>query len=272
MALLVEHQTRAPEIVCWIPSFFLGWWFLLFQAGLPVTFDMQVIANKPLLQYLAVEHKSKSRSRYAIPVIRILNSIAHNNTSPQQRHGHQHVLWRARRYAENRMPMNPVRWSGCGGRRAGLVQEFSAGAEQIAAKRLVNRQMLSQHGALLDLLEVPQLIDTCVRNGNYDEALDLEAFMGKLCVLHQGVPAVHDLQAEVRAPARPLSAERAREETTRNAGPRPAQRIEPALADRRRPRWLIDVNPSASPKPAKPGVPSAGAYPLEQDTSTLPIE
>jgi len=85
----------------------------------------------------------------------------------------------------------PVLQAGC--------KEFSAGAEQIAAKRLVNRQMLSQHGALLDLLEVPQLIDTCVRNGNYDEALDLEAFMGKLCVLHQGVPAVHDLQAEVKA-------------------------------------------------------------------------
>ena len=52
---------------------------------------------------------------------------------------------------------------------------------------------------MLDLLEVPQLMDTCVRNGNYDEALDLEAFMSKLAVLHSQVPVVQDLKAEVRS-------------------------------------------------------------------------
>jgi len=59
--------------------------------------------------------------------------------------------------------------------------------------------MLSCHAQLLDLLEVPSLMDTCVRNGNYDEALDLEAFAGKLAVLHAGLPVVAALQEQVTA-------------------------------------------------------------------------
>eukprot|EP00240_Pyramimonas_obovata_P000768 CAMPEP_0118930398 /NCGR_PEP_ID=MMETSP1169-20130426/7097_1 /TAXON_ID=36882 /ORGANISM="Pyramimonas obovata, Strain CCMP722" /LENGTH=550 /DNA_ID=CAMNT_0006872749 /DNA_START=127 /DNA_END=1779 /DNA_ORIENTATION=+ len=78
-------------------------------------------------------------------------------------------------------------------------REFSQGAEQITTKRALNKQMLNCHGTLLDLLEVPQLMDTCVRNGNYDEALDLEAFAAKLAVLHSNFPVVVSLKAEVKA-------------------------------------------------------------------------
>lgn len=37
---------------------------------------------------------------------------------------------------------------------------------------------------LLELLEVPQLMDACVRNGSYDDALDLRAFVAKMALLH----------------------------------------------------------------------------------------
>ena len=41
-----------------------------------------------------------------------------------------------------------------------------------------------QHPALLELLEIPQLMDTCVRSGAHDDALDLSAFVAKLGLLH----------------------------------------------------------------------------------------
>jgi hypothetical protein len=62
--------------------------------------------------------------------------------------------------------------------------DFIDEAQQILEKKKLNRTLLANHGTLLDLLEIPQLMDTCVRNANYDEALDLEAFVSKLATMH----------------------------------------------------------------------------------------
>ncbi|XP_021886908.1 LOW QUALITY PROTEIN: conserved oligomeric Golgi complex subunit 8 [Carica papaya] len=76
--------------------------------------------------------------------------------------------------------------------------EFIESAEQILEKRKMNQTLLANHSTLLDLLEIPQLMDTCVRNGNYDEALDLEAFVCKLSTMHPKLPVIQALAAEVR--------------------------------------------------------------------------
>ncbi|KAJ9183605.1 hypothetical protein P3X46_007434 [Hevea brasiliensis] len=68
----------------------------------------------------------------------------------------------------------------------------------ILEERKMNQTLLANHSALLDLLEIPQLMDTCVRNGNYDEALDLEAFVCKLSTMHPKLPVIPALAAEVR--------------------------------------------------------------------------
>ena len=58
----------------------------------------------------------------------------------------------------------------------------------------------ANQSALMELLEVPQLMDTCVRNGVYDEALDLQAFVSRVGLLHPDVPVVKLLLRQVRAP------------------------------------------------------------------------
>ncbi|XP_010519840.1 PREDICTED: conserved oligomeric Golgi complex subunit 8 [Tarenaya hassleriana] len=76
--------------------------------------------------------------------------------------------------------------------------EFVESSEKILEKRKLNQTLLANHSTLLDLLEIPQLMDTCVRNGNFDEALDLEAFVSKLATMHPKLSVIQTLAAEVR--------------------------------------------------------------------------
>jgi len=55
-----------------------------------------------------------------------------------------------------------------------------------------NRKTLQHHMQLVELLEVPQLVDACSRNGFYDEALELAHFVN-------GLERRHLLAAEVRS-------------------------------------------------------------------------
>ena len=50
---------------------------------------------------------------------------------------------------------------------------------------------------MLELLEVPQLMDTCIRNGSYDDALDLKGFIGKLAFMHSDLTVVQSLVKEM---------------------------------------------------------------------------
>ena len=58
--------------------------------------------------------------------------------------------------------------------------EFETEAQHISNQWRDVSQMLSKHPQLLEVLEIPQLMDTCVRNGFYEEALQLYSYIEKL--------------------------------------------------------------------------------------------
>ncbi|CAE7338581.1 COG8 [Symbiodinium natans] len=58
-------------------------------------------------------------------------------------------------------------------------------ASGLGARRAALRNVLAQHGALLELLELPQLLDACVRNQMYEESLELLAFCNSLLQAHE---------------------------------------------------------------------------------------
>lgn len=66
----------------------------------------------------------------------------------------------------------------------------------VQEKRRGHQILMSQHSTMLDILEVPQLIDTCVRNHSYDEALDLLGLMAKLSVVAGNTSVVRRLCLE----------------------------------------------------------------------------
>ncbi|KAL2629029.1 hypothetical protein R1flu_013715 [Riccia fluitans] len=93
-------------------------------------------------------------------------------------------------HLENLISEIPLLSKGC----ADFIEE----AGKLLDSHKLNRTLLANHSTLMELLGIPQLMDTCVRNGNYDEALDLEAFVTKLATMHSRLPVIQNLAEEVK--------------------------------------------------------------------------
>lgn len=76
-------------------------------------------------------------------------------------------------------------------------QAFVKVSRDITEARAQNSLIDQQHDRLLDILEIPPLVDTCVRNGYYSEAMDLAAHMQNLSKRHDNV-LMKDLDGQVQ--------------------------------------------------------------------------
>ncbi|KAK9844283.1 hypothetical protein WJX74_000423 [Apatococcus lobatus] len=83
-------------------------------------------------------------------------------------------------------------------------QTFSSGAKAAIDKLSETRQIHDSQAALMELLEIPQLMETCMRNGNHDDALALRSLLAKLAFLHSDVQVVERLVEQGEAVAQAM--------------------------------------------------------------------
>ena len=64
-------------------------------------------------------------------------------------------------------------------------------SSEINTSRHLNSLTLKKNAQLLEILELPQLMDTCIREGKYEEALELASYVQKLGVKHGNIPVIN---------------------------------------------------------------------------------
>ncbi|CAG0901054.1 unnamed protein product [Darwinula stevensoni] len=69
---------------------------------------------------------------------------------------------------------------------------------ELNGKRRLNSLTLAKHTGLLELLELPQIMESCVRSSYYEEALELSAFVKRLEKKHSHISAIAGIVKEVQ--------------------------------------------------------------------------
>ncbi|KAJ3182060.1 conserved oligomeric Golgi complex component [Geranomyces variabilis] len=75
----------------------------------------------------------------------------------------------------------------------------SSSAQEVLKERRREHVVLNQHAKLVEILEIPQLMDTLIRNGYYDEAMDLQTHVQRLLLRHPNYRLLTSVAAELDA-------------------------------------------------------------------------
>uniref|UniRef100_A0A2M4BHX4 Conserved oligomeric Golgi complex subunit 8 n=1 Tax=Anopheles marajoara TaxID=58244 RepID=A0A2M4BHX4_9DIPT len=76
-------------------------------------------------------------------------------------------------------------------------QTFLQGSGEINTARRLNSLTLRRNAELLEILELPQLMDSCIREGKYEEALELSAYVQRLASKHGNIPVIASISQAV---------------------------------------------------------------------------
>lgn len=78
-------------------------------------------------------------------------------------------------------------------------QRFLDSSGSINSARRLNSLTLTRNAELLEILELPQLMETCIREGKYEEALELAAYVQRVSSKHGNIPVIASIQSAVEA-------------------------------------------------------------------------
>jgi conserved oligomeric Golgi complex subunit 8 len=79
-----------------------------------------------------------------------------------------------------------------------LCKEFTTEAKVLTEERKKTEKVLEDLDVLVDIFEIPQLMDTCVRNGYYSEAMDLTAHVSLLLMRYNNISIIQNIHEKVQ--------------------------------------------------------------------------
>ncbi|KAI8921939.1 Dor1-like family-domain-containing protein, partial [Powellomyces hirtus] len=75
----------------------------------------------------------------------------------------------------------------------------ASSAQEVLKDRRREHIVLNQHAKLVEILEIPQLMDTLIRNGYYDEAMDLQTHVQRLLLRYPQYKLLRSVASELDA-------------------------------------------------------------------------
>ncbi|KAK2587923.1 hypothetical protein KPH14_004014 [Odynerus spinipes] len=78
-------------------------------------------------------------------------------------------------------------------------QTFCDTSKDISARRRINSLTLTRNAELLEVLEMPQLMESCLRSNQYNEALELSQYARQLGAKHGDIPIIASIVAEIES-------------------------------------------------------------------------